>query len=192
MLANISRKLSEMHARRGFFELLISCRQRECLAFLALFLSCVGCGLGGPKRPGTQEVEGKLTLDGAPFGPALVTLTPTHAGGFSVAGEADAQGKLTFTTNKKGDGAPVGEYKVTLPPDPLGRAPKPIPLVYQKADSTPLTVKIEAKKNSVQIALESKVKDAATPGAGYIGGGKTKTGPQHPPIDPKLMPKTNP
>lgn len=181
-----------MHARRSLFGLLISCRRRDCLALLILYLSCAGCGLGGSKRPATQVVEGKLTLDGASFGPALVALTPIQEKGFAVGGEADAQGNLSFTTNKRGDGAPVGEYKVTLPPDPLNRAPKPIPLVYQKADSTPITVKIEAKKNTIQIALDSKVKDASTPGAGFIGGGKTKMSPQRPAIDPKLMPKTTP
>jgi hypothetical protein len=139
-------------------------------------------------------VEGKLTLDGQPFGPALVMLQSTDPKGPVVVGEADEQGNLKFHSTRAGDGAPQGTYKLVLPPDPLSRAPKPIPKMYQSPGTSPIDVKIEPKKNTITAALDSKAVDMTTPGAAYMGKANVQTkNPafERPKIDPKLMPKTN-
>lgn len=159
------------------------------LALILATLVCLGCG-GGKGRPKTYPVEGKLTLDGQPFGPALVMLQSTDLkSGPIVVGEADPQGNLKFNSARMGDGAPAGEYKFVVPPDPMSRAPKPVPKIYESANTSPITIKIEPKKNTISPALESNAVDTTTPGARYIAPAKKSAEKERPAIDPKLLPK---
>jgi hypothetical protein len=125
-----------------------------------------GCGgKKGPAKPKVYYVTGKLTMDGQPFGPIILLLHSTNAthSGPLIRGDSDDKGKLKFSTNKLGDGAPEGEYKVSFPANPLGVEAKTVPEVYQTHQLSPLTVKIEPKrKNEITIALDSK---AETPTA---------------------------
>lgn len=139
-------------------------------------------------------VTGTVTMDGAAFGPALIQLSPLDTeNGRVVGGEVDAQGNLKLSTHAPGDGAPAGEYKVVFPPDPLNRAPKPIPSAYQTASSSPITVKVEeSETNSLTVALDSK---AVGTSAGRYDPTLNKNAPgsgNYPTIDPSLMPKTGP
>lgn len=70
----------------------------------------IGCGKG---RPGTVRVTGVVTLDGSPVEGASVTFYPAE-GGRPASGTTDAQGKFTLTTFESGDGAPPGNYNVTV------------------------------------------------------------------------------
>lgn len=160
----------------------------------------VGCG-GGSKVSNKERVypiKATLTMDGQPIGPIfLVQLHSTSLSGPQVSGEADNKGNLKFTTNRVGDGAPVGEYKLIIPKDPLGRAVKPVPDVYRQVGTTPLTYKVEAKKNEFTVALDSKAELSESAMADPTMAKKTKVPPHKnakppvlppvPSVDPKLV-----
>jgi hypothetical protein len=80
-----------------------------CLFALVCF---VGCGGGGGERPDTAPAAGTVNLNGSPLAGAIVTFSPTAAGGNAASGVTDAQGKFTLTTFETGDGAVPGSYKV--------------------------------------------------------------------------------
>jgi hypothetical protein len=85
-----------------------------CLAAIALV--AVGCG-GGPKRPPTFAAKGTIKQKGQPVAGALVVFHPLDKGR-----ENDAKpvattkddGSFALTTFDEGDGAPAGEYGVTV------------------------------------------------------------------------------
>ena len=79
----------------------------------------VGCGKSDSKRPQVVPVKGTVYLDGKPYGPGRLTLSPVTGGNKSdhrstVAGEIAGDGAFTLTAYEKGDGAPPGEYNVML------------------------------------------------------------------------------
>lgn len=138
-------------------------RAPVCLIVL-LLLVLVGCG--GSKK-GIQKlraypVKGTLTMDGQPFGPIILVLKSQDDKGPIIGGEADEKGALKFTTNRIGDGAPAGEYKVYFPKDPYGRETKKVPEIYQDPRTTPLTAKVESKKTELKLALDSKAELPST------------------------------
>ena len=90
--------------------------QRRTL--LAGFLACAsamlaGCGGG----PGLQPVTGKVLLNKKAAEHATVVLhpvTPAAADAPKPRGTVSADGTFAITTNTAGDGAPPGEYRVTV------------------------------------------------------------------------------
>lgn len=128
------------------------------VALLALLI-LTGCGKGEDRVP-THPVTAVLRMDGEPFGPCSVMLYPSGTGR-SVAGPADAQGKIVFGTYENGDGAPVGEYKVVVRGSMSAAPPKPIPDVYSNPAQTKLRVTIMEGNNEIAIDLDSKVGKAA-------------------------------
>lgn len=88
------------------------------LLSLAMFIAalCVGCG--DDWRSETQPVTGKLTVNGEPPEGAVVTFHPTgekvDKRNSTPWGVIDAQGVFHLQTYATGDGAPVGEYVVTV------------------------------------------------------------------------------
>ncbi|VTU00312.1 Uncharacterized protein OS=Singulisphaera acidiphila (strain ATCC BAA-1392 / DSM 18658 / VKM B-2454 / MOB10) GN=Sinac_3752 PE=4 SV=1 [Gemmataceae bacterium] len=84
------------------------------LALAALAVALVGCG--GSGRAGIYPVKGRVVVEGLPGQGAIVTLHPTD-GSTSKARSmavADADGAFQVSTFGKYDGAPAGEYAVTL------------------------------------------------------------------------------
>src|SRR5207302_444447 len=87
----------------------------------ALFVS--SCGESG-RRP-AYPVHGRVLFEGAPIANAQVVLHPLaedKAHPVRPTGRAAPDGSLTLTTYTAGDGAPEGEYAVTVelrrrPPD---------------------------------------------------------------------------
>lgn len=83
---------------------------------LAVCILVTGCG--GPTRLSTVQASGTVYLDDKPHGPARLTLTPVSAGSTDVrsaiGGDVEPDGKFKLTTYEEGDGAPPGEYTVTL------------------------------------------------------------------------------
>jgi hypothetical protein len=82
---------------------------------LAWALALAGCGSNG--RLPTYPVSGELTINGAPAKGCIVTLVPAEPALVGVvlpAGTVDESGKFELTTYETGDGAPAGEYGVTL------------------------------------------------------------------------------
>lgn len=72
-----------------------------------------GCGDGGPKL---QPVSGKVLVGDAPAEYATVVFHPVGAGPDAAKprGTVQADGTYTLTTTTAGDGAPAGEYQVTV------------------------------------------------------------------------------
>src|SRR5205814_1188693 len=75
-------------------------------AFLA------GCGGGAGRPPETIPVKGMVKYQGKPVPKLSVAFIPEK--GMLASGTTDAEGKFTLMTNKPGDGAMVGTYKVAI------------------------------------------------------------------------------
>lgn len=82
-----------------------------------LIVAMAGCGIRPISIPKTTPVKGSVTLKGKPASGVLVQFHPKFSTGklkFIPSGETDATGKYVLSTGKPGDGAPVGDYVVTL------------------------------------------------------------------------------
>lgn len=91
------------------------------MTFAGVLFAATLAGCGGSDQLPTVKAAGTVTLDGKPYGPASVTLTP--AGGNPddkrrpAVGPVAKDGSFTLRTYEEGDGAPPGEYTATLGPD---------------------------------------------------------------------------
>lgn len=86
---------------------------------LSVTFACVlGCGSGTPLMPGVTPVPVEVAYEGKPPVGAVVTLHPTNDDTSVVAarprGLVGADGRVALTTYHTGDGAPPGEYIVTV------------------------------------------------------------------------------
>lgn len=136
-----------------------------CVLVAATLLGC-----GKPPIPPTNEVTGRVTLDGKPLPQVAVMFTPdSKVDGRTVESTAitDSNGEYkliysmpTSNSNKplKGTGAVAGTHTVTvsdykmvaesLPP------PGRIPLKYTEKGSTPLSFEVQEGPQSIDIKLE--------------------------------------
>ncbi len=73
-----------------------------------------GCSKGSQKA--LHPVRGQVLAEGRPLPQAIVTFHPVGAGPEEPrpSAQTDDQGYFTLTTYAKGDGAPAGEYAVTV------------------------------------------------------------------------------
>ena len=122
------------------------CRLAVACAALAL-VGMTGCG-----NPGMAKVSGTVTWRGTPVPDAVVQFLPTSKPG--AGGRTDAEGRFSLTTLKPGDGAYVGQGRVTI-------TPYDIPERYRTPDKTPLTAEVVAGINNV-IQLELDEGDSKT------------------------------
>lgn len=127
-------------------------------------LAAVGCS-GGDGHPPTFQVKGRVEVGGEPAAGASVIF---HRIGGEVAGEAKGEGaevqppmasvktdgSFVVTTYEEGDGAPAGDYAVTVQWNKLIKkgteaiaGPNVVPKDYAKADTTPLKVSVAAGEN---------------------------------------------
>jgi len=85
---------------------------------LLLCALLAGCGNKGPEWPRRYPVSGTVLVDGRPAVRAAVTFHPAapHADGKTYAPSTftDDAGAFKLTTVEVGDGAPAGEYVVTI------------------------------------------------------------------------------
>jgi hypothetical protein len=84
------------------------------LVLLAAVLA--GCSRE-PGRKKVYPVEGRLTFNKEPMGGAMITFHPAGDGdprALRAQATAGADGSYTLTTYVSGDGAPAGEYVVTI------------------------------------------------------------------------------
>jgi hypothetical protein len=127
--------------------------------FLALAVMAVGCGQGDVAPPvAVHPAQGKITFKGQPTHGATVTLhpkTPTDDVPVPRA-TVDKTGAFKISTFAPGDGAPEGEYTVTVFwYKPIGTGldvtpgPNVIPVKYTKPESTDIVVKIAAGQNDI-------------------------------------------
>lgn len=81
---------------------------------LTLALLCPACG--GPSHPPVYPVRGRVLYQGKPAKQALVVFHPVggHAGAVKARGQVAEDGSFTLSTFGVGDGAPAGDYRVTV------------------------------------------------------------------------------
>jgi hypothetical protein len=117
------------------------------------------------KKVATHPVEGKLTLDGKPFAGASVTFyrfnKNTEKYNAVCNGRTDEKGRFQMSTYRGFDGAPVGEFAVTVVKarganEQGNPAKNLLPEKYSTAAMSPLKVAIKAGTNDVELDLTSK------------------------------------
>jgi hypothetical protein len=86
---------------------------RYCLVFVACIAPVVTTGCSGSKGPATAKVSGLVTYKGSPVEDATVVFAPA-AGGRASTAVTDAQGRYELSTFGTKDGAPPGEFKVSV------------------------------------------------------------------------------
>jgi hypothetical protein len=96
--------------------LVIYSRGPGLLGFLAGGMALLAVGCGGGRKP-VYPVEGQVFVDGKAAARAVVTFHPVGDTGTTAVlpvGHADETGKFTLTSYRENDGAPEGEYDVTV------------------------------------------------------------------------------
>jgi hypothetical protein len=125
-----------------------------------------GCGGGVNDAPATVPVKGVVTYKGKPVAKLSVAFIPDK--GLLATGTTDAEGKFSLMTNKPGDGATVGSYKVAInfvpdetPPMPgfpgsEKKVESPIPEKYADVATSGLTQTVDkdASKNNFTFDLK--------------------------------------
>jgi hypothetical protein len=82
---------------------------------LSLLLSLTGCD--GSAGPTCHPVQGKVLYQNQPLAEAMVVFHPLFASADKFPqpiAHTDAEGRFILTTLKSGDGAPEGEYAITV------------------------------------------------------------------------------
>ena len=136
--------------------------KRLAMLFLIVFLAGIaGCGSSqDPNRLRVFPAKGQITFPGKPVGGAFVVLHPKAATGSEVVrprGNVSEDGTFSLTTYDANDGAPAGEYKVTVELHNLVKrangdvslGPNIVPKQYGNPKTSPLTVRIAEGENSL-------------------------------------------
>jgi hypothetical protein len=142
---------------------------------LAIGLSCVflASSCGRSKIPEVQgklpvfPVKGKLLLDGKPLANANLvfhprTALPKDASQFLPRGRTNEEGAFALTTYSDSDGAPAGEYRVTVSyrgnhqNQRTNEEPELLPAAYRNARATMLKAEVKEADNDLP-ALEIKL-----------------------------------
>lgn len=110
-----------------------------------LAILCSSCG---PARKPVYPVQGEVRVDGRVPVHAQVGFFPVNADGSETVhpvGQVDDQGRFTLTSYAKDDGAPEGEYRVTVAwflasgrTDDVSPPVNYLPAAFGRPDSTPL------------------------------------------------------
>lgn len=120
---------------------------------LALATMCTGCGEKVTRLP-VHPVRGQITRNGQPLAHALVAFHPRSAtpqADLAPRGQTDEQGRFTLTTYDSHDGAPAGEYAVTVQyyqPIQNGSSSEPGPNVLSPKLALPSTTDIVVQVTS--------------------------------------------
>jgi len=143
---------------------------------LVAVLAASGCSKKAERpRVPTTTAAGQVLLDGKPLAGALVILHPQGAEKVeapgakepipapSARGVSQPDGRFTLSTYDTGDGAPVGEYAVTVVHRPAQKngesfepGPNVLPPRYASAKTSGLRVKISEGENELPpIALKN-------------------------------------
>ncbi|MGN6136703.1 MAG: hypothetical protein ACTHOU_19655 [Aureliella sp.] len=89
------------------------------VALVTCSLALVGCGSDAEQKVELFPASGRVTHSGAPLADVQIILHAKNAASAEVAalhphGKSDAQGSFRLSTYVSGDGAPAGQWKVTL------------------------------------------------------------------------------
>lgn len=136
------------------------------LLALCLLLAA-GCS-DGPRFKKVYAVKGKVTHRGQAVGNATLNFAPVGGGKdatFATA-QTDAEGKFTLSTYKKDDGAPAGEYAVTVYWPDNGPSVKKVRAAageelapdrfrgaYSDPSKSPLRATVEGKSNDLVVEI---------------------------------------
>jgi hypothetical protein len=135
--------------------------------FVGLLTVALSAGCGGKSRPEMKgklplfPVTGKLMLDGQPMAGATILFFPTTAFPAGAAKQrpraiVDTDGTFHVSTYANDDGAPAGDYKVTVSwkgdltgvtSEQAGDLPEKAPTTVQEANSTRLRMKVTETEN---------------------------------------------
>ncbi len=125
-----------------------------------LIASCAGlilAGCSGPDIPSLGQVQGVVTLDGAPYPNARVTFTPAQ--GRPSDGVTDSSGKYELTYMADVKGAQLGDHTVSITtqyqaPENPGDAPpfkEPLPAKYHERSTLKATVNKGENQHDFQL-----------------------------------------
>jgi hypothetical protein len=139
--------------------------QGGCLLLCCLLTAVsVGCN-AEPDRLPLVPVQGKVVYQGKPLANALVVLHPlsSHASANLVShASTDSSGTFTVSTYDANDGAPVGDYKVTVEcykllgsNGQLQPGPNFLPPKYSQTQTSTLAISVNELKQE-QHVLELK------------------------------------
>lgn len=133
----------------------------RCNLFFAVALSIVVSGCpSGNKAPVCYPVRGSVALKGKPLAESIVVL---HRIGGDVEGNqkpmaiAKPDGTFELTTHHSGDGAPPGEYAITVErralvtggEEPTRTGPNTLPAKYAKPESSGLKYTVVEGDNEI-------------------------------------------
>ncbi len=133
----------------------------RCSIYLPLLAALAGCGSSQSNdRLPVFPAVGKLVYDGRPLAGAFVVLHPKSAANGKTAprphAQAAADGSFTLTSYESSDGAPAGNYTVTVELRPLVKhggditaGPNTLPPKYSRAETSPLIVQIAEGRNDL-------------------------------------------
>lgn len=134
------------------------------LGALLLMLTSLtsGCGKSEPERLAVHPVTGHITFQGQPAAGAFVVFhSKTEKDKFPPpTAQADKQGNFTLGTYSRDDGAPAGEYAVTVvlrkPVEKDGefeQGPNLLPPQYSKPATTKLNIRVADGANTVPLKI---------------------------------------
>jgi len=116
-------------------------------AFLFFVTSC------GSNRPRTYPTKGQVIVNGSPAAGVKVVFAATGDGAAVSHGITGPDGNFQLSTFGQNDGAPPGDYLVTLTwpawDDPSKPAPDKLKGAYQNAGSTGLKAHVDAKETTL-------------------------------------------
>lgn len=129
-------------------------RRKLVLLCLSGLLAC-GCGSG---RKPVFPITGKVLVNGKPAAHAMVVFHPVGENGPDVVkprGKVETDGSFTLTTYDGNDGAPAGDYQVTveqwLSSGKADEGPSNrLPARYAKPDTSGLTAKVNPTPNTLE------------------------------------------
>jgi hypothetical protein len=152
-------------AGRGVIVLRGRCALGVFVGLLTVTLS-VGCGKGPPKIKGKLPVfpvAGKLLMDGKPMVNATIILNPVRKWPDGTAPQrprafAGDDGSFKVSTYSNDDGAPAGDYKVTISwkgdvtdvtSEQQASLPEKVPEAYQSARNSRIRIKVKEEDNTL-------------------------------------------
>jgi hypothetical protein len=133
-------------------------RRAGLAAVFGVALLCSSCGTGNhlPVHP----VHGQVLVDGRPASNALVVFHPVGDGPareLRPVGHVGTDGTFILTTYARGDGAPAGDYAVTVdwrqptpPVDGAEPGPSLLPARYNSPTASNLRVTVAQGQNDLQ------------------------------------------